>query len=93
LIPRSSARAGSRASSRTSANAHRPRTRSTGYFIGNLRWADKHVQERNKTRRAFYGRTVEDWARVLGIEPTTVRKRLQRGWGHERVFPAELRLP
>lgn len=63
-----------------------------GYVPGNLRWALKNVQEQNKERRTFYGRTVEDWARALGLRPTTVRKRLERQWSHDRMFPESLRL-
>jgi len=57
-----------------------------GYVPGNLRWATKRQQEKNKARRTFYGRTVHEWARELGVRPTTIRKRLERGWSHDRVF-------
>lgn len=62
-----------------------------GYVPGNLRWASKQEQAQNITRRVFYGRTVEDWARTLGVRPTTIRKRLERGWNDDRMFPADLR--
>lgn len=64
---------------------------SRGYEPGNLRWATKIVQERNKIRRMYYGRTVEEWAAALGVKPTTVRKRMERGWPRDRVFPLALR--
>ncbi len=63
-----------------------------GYEEGNLRWALRTVQERNKERRTYYGRTVEDWARVLDLRPTTVRKRMARGWCDARMFPVQYRL-
>lgn len=62
-----------------------------GYEPGNIRWATKKTQARNKVWRTFYGRTVAEWAALLGIRPTTVRKRLERGWPHDRVFPKHLR--
>lgn len=63
-----------------------------GYVEGNIRWAKKSAQAKNKSWKTYYGRTTEDWARVLGIRPTTVRKRLERGWSHARAFPVHLRL-
>lgn len=65
---------------------------SKGYEIGNMRWALKPEQERNKIRKQYYGRTTEEWAAVLGVRPTTVRKRMERGWTHAHMFPAEYRL-
>lgn len=62
-----------------------------GYVPGNLRWATRRQQEANKERRAFYGLTTYEWARALGVKPTTIRKRLERGWDHDRAFPKELR--
>lgn len=63
-----------------------------GYEPGNLRWAEKPEQERNKSRRTLYGRTVEDWARVLGVRPTSIRKRLERKMDHDTAFPKQHRL-
>jgi hypothetical protein len=65
---------------------------SQGYVPGNLRWADKSAQERNKPRAAYYGRTVYGWSVVLGVKPGTVRKRLARGMHPDQMFPVELRL-
>lgn len=62
-----------------------------GYFKGNLRWARKLTQEANKTRPKYYGRTSEEWAEKLGVKPTTIRKRRERGMDPAKAFPVHLR--
>jgi hypothetical protein len=64
-----------------------------GYVPGNMRWATKPEQEQNKDHPRYYGRTSEEWARLLGVKPTTIRKRRERGWPDYKVFPVEYRLP
>lgn len=63
-----------------------------GYLPGNLRWATKSVQAMNIERPEHYGRTTEEWARILGVKPTTIRKRRERGWPDSKVFPVEYRI-
>lgn len=63
-----------------------------GYYPENLRWALNDVQQKNKVWPRHYGRTVEDWSRVLGVKPTTIRKRRERGWSDDRLFPVSFRL-
>lgn len=63
-----------------------------GYVIGNLRWSKAPEQARNKLHRKLYGRTVGEWAELLGVKPTTVRKRLERKQDHDTAFPLHLRL-
>lgn len=60
------------------------------YEPGNVRWATRAEQQRNKrTNRmlTFNGETrcLEEWARMTGLG-TTLRMRLRRGWGIERAL-------
>ncbi|MEU6768618.1 hypothetical protein ABZ916_39675 [Streptomyces sp. NPDC046853] len=64
---------------------------SLGYFASNCRWAT--VTEQNRNRRfnrlvTFEGEThcVTEWAELIGIKPTTLTQRLERGWTPERAL-------
>lgn len=63
-----------------------------GYFPGNLRWATRRVQDENRSAPTHYGRTVEEWAELLRVRPTTIRKRRERKWPDHLLFPHEHRL-
>ena len=61
------------------------------YEPGNVRWADKYTQARNKrTNRIlkFQGRhgTVAEWARATGLHVMTIHRRLNRGWTIEQAL-------
>lgn len=66
---------------------------SKGYFPGNIRWATRSEQRRNRRdglRMVKVGsgsRCVADWARISGVNDTTIRTRLNSGWnGRDAVF-------
>lgn len=63
-----------------------------GYVPGNMRWATKPEQQQNRDLPTYYGRTSEEWARILSVKPTTIRKRRERGWPDYKVFPVEYRI-
>ena len=61
------------------------------YNKENCRWATAKTQannRRNNRRFTHDGRTltVSEWARELGIEPTTLFRRLQRGTTFEKIM-------
>lgn len=62
-----------------------------GYQPGNCRWADRKTQA-NNTRRSrkltFNGKTlgISEWARQIGIEESSLRERLSRGWSTEEAL-------
>lgn len=61
------------------------------YSPENCRWATRKEQQRNTStskRVAFRGheKTVAEWAELLGIDRTTLRHRLRRGWSVERAL-------
>jgi hypothetical protein len=62
------------------------------YEPGNCRWVTNTVQQRNKRnnrRLTFQGRTltVAEWADLLGLQPGTIRYRLDKsGWPVERAL-------
>lgn len=64
---------------------------SKGYEPGNCRWATMAEQNSNRSMcilitRDGVTKTATDWARSLGLRPTTVIERLRRGWSHERAL-------
>lgn len=61
------------------------------YEPSNCKWATRREQNRNRrnnVRLEYCGRTmiIADWARELGIKPTTLYRRLQNGWSIERAL-------
>lgn len=68
-----------------------------GYWPGNVRWATRHAQGRNKsTNRVITvnGITacVADWAERSGIHPTRIIARLNRGWSPKDAVTKPLRV-
>jgi len=62
-----------------------------GYCPGNVRWATKKDQTRNRRKSSFVvfrGRRkhIIDWARKWNVNPRTVRVRLWRGWTIEQAL-------
>lgn len=62
-----------------------------GYSPGNVRWADKRTQARN--RRGLRYLTISgitkleiEWAEISGISLTTIRSRSNRGWKPEEII-------
>lgn len=60
------------------------------YEPGNVRWATAAQQGRNRRGNRYltaFGRTmpIVDWARELGVHPTTLQRRLRAGWSAERA--------
>lgn len=69
---------------------------SIGYQPGNVKWATRHEQQRNKrtnVRLEFKGQSlvVADWAVKTGLPPTAIYKRIYRGWPVEKVLTEPLR--
>lgn len=61
------------------------------YEPGNCRWVTPREQFRNLRKNryiAFAGRShiVDDWAPILGLNASTLRVRLFRGWSVERAL-------
>ena len=61
------------------------------YEPGNCTWADAKAQARNRRNNRFVtfrGETliVTDWAKRLGVHPTTLFVRLERGWPLEEAL-------
>lgn len=64
---------------------------SKGYELENCRWATMAEQQRNRGDNInieYNGEThcAADWATIVGLCPTTVYKRLYRGWPAEKVL-------
>jgi hypothetical protein len=62
-----------------------------GYCKDNCTWATASEQGRNKRNNVFLtlnGRTQtqSEWAKELGLHPTSLAYRLKRGWPLERVL-------
>jgi hypothetical protein len=62
-----------------------------GYFPGNVRWATRREQNRNKRNNhqiSFMGEThpMAEWAEIFGINYNTLRDRLQAGWPIETAL-------
>lgn len=61
------------------------------YEPGNCRWATMAEQNANRSiciqiTRNGVTKTATDWARALGLKPSTVIERLRRGWSHDRAL-------
>lgn len=61
------------------------------YEPGNVRWATRSEQQRNRRnsiRLAFRGESLllVEWAERLGVKYTTLETRLRRGWSVERTL-------
>lgn len=65
-----------------------------GYEPGNVRWADRKTQHRNKRDNVlieFNGlkMCIVEWAEKLGLKYTTLAARLRRGWPIERALTSK----
>ena len=61
------------------------------YEPGNCRWATAEVQGANKRatiRLTLNGRTqtVMEWAKETGLSAPVIRRRVRRGWSHQRTL-------
>ena len=61
-----------------------------GYVPGNVRWATRQTQNRNRADNHWItanGETlcIEDWARHLSCSPQAIRLRIKRGWSEEKA--------
>lgn len=61
------------------------------YEPGNCRWATMAAQNANRSNciqitRDGITKTATDWARALGLKPSTVIERLRRGWSPDRAL-------
>ena len=69
---------------------------SGGYFKDNVRWADSYAQGSNKRNNRLMTHagitlTLSQWARVIGVNRTTLRQRLDvLGWSPERALAHEM---
>jgi hypothetical protein len=64
---------------------------SRGYEPGNVRWATKKEQMRNRRnnhRLTFNGEThsTVEWSEIVGIKPKTIKWRIKAGWTIERAL-------
>ena len=62
-----------------------------GYGGGNCTWATQLEQQNNRRNNVlleFDGKTltIAQWARELGLAPSTIQTRIARGWSTERVL-------
>ncbi len=65
------------------------------YEPGNVRWALADRQARNRSNNVLVTHdgetlTAVEWAERLGIPASTFRKRLEKGWTHERAVTTPL---
>jgi len=68
-----------------------------GYEPGNVRWASRTEQSRNRRNVRSYthrGRTMTlpEWAEYAGLKDETLRYRLKRGWAFEDAVETPTRL-
>lgn len=68
---------------------------SKGYSPDNCRWVDQKTQARNRRNNhklEFDGKnlTVIEWSEIVGINPTTLHKRLELGWSIEETLTKPL---
>lgn len=66
------------------------------YSPENCRWATMREQQNNKrnNRKIEYNgesHTVTEWAEITGIGKTTIKERLNRGWGAEKTLSTPIR--
>lgn len=62
-----------------------------GYSPDNCRWATQLEQQRNKTSNfkiTFMGSTrcATEWENIIGINCSTIKWRIRKGWSVERTF-------
>jgi hypothetical protein len=70
--------------------------RTRGYEPSNCRWADRTEQQNNREvnhRVTIDGRTqtLAEWCREFGINGSTVRNRIGRGWSPEKALTTKRR--
>lgn len=58
------------------------------YEPGNVRWATRSEQQRNKRNSVYLDvrgerRLLQEWAEAFGVPAGTIAKRIKRGWTHE----------
>lgn len=66
------------------------------YCPENCRWVTMEVQNNNRRINRFINhrnetRTLSQWAKYAGIHPSTLRRRLDRGWDIERALTTKAR--
>lgn len=65
------------------------------YSPNNLQWADKKTQSRNRTNTIYLTdsngvrRPLVEWAEILGISPSTLRRRRAAGWSDVEVLSGQ----
>lgn len=63
------------------------------YEPGNVRWATRKEQARNRRNSLFIDcggqrKTLAEWAEITGLQNTTIRNRLRAGWPVEKALNA-----
>lgn len=66
------------------------------YAPGNCRWALVKTQSRNRSNNIMLTHNdttmcVQDWAKQIGVKPSTLYARLKRGWSDERTICTPVR--